>query len=155
MIGPRAGIFTVPGGYPVGMRTFTVDTSASTDVAWRLLAQPEDWRRWSPHVRGAWQLGDPEVQDGARGAARLLGVVPVPARITAKRAGRSWTWRVGPVEMVHRVEPSADGGATVAIDLSAPGPLEGALALTYGPLIEVSLNRLAQEAERVVGTPAR
>ena len=40
----------------------------------------------------------------------------------AKRAGRSWTWRVGPVEMVHRVEPGADGGATVAIDLSAPGP---------------------------------
>jgi hypothetical protein len=137
------------------MRTFTVDTSASTDVAWQLLAQPDDWHRWSPHVRGAWQLGDPEVRDGARGAARLLGVVPVPARITAKRAGRSWTWRVGPVEMVHRVDPGPDGGATVAIDLSAPGPLERALALTYGPLIEVSLNRLAQEAERVVGTPAR
>ena len=57
--------------------------------------------------------------------------------------------------MVHRVEPRAGGGATVAIDLTAPGPLEPALALTYGPLIDVSLHRLAQEAERVVGTPAR
>src|SRR5687768_12678186 len=106
------------------MRTFTVATRAPADVAWRLLARPEDWRRWSPHIRGAWQLGDPAVRQGALGAARLLGVVPVPARITAKRAGRSWTWRVGPVRMVHRVEPAADGGATVAIDLSAPGPLE-------------------------------
>ncbi len=137
------------------MRTFTVATRAPADVAWRLLARPEQWRRWSPHVRGAWGLGDPEVRRGAGGAARLLGVVPIPARITAKVAGRSWTWRVGAVEMVHRVEPRAGGGATVAIDLSAPGPLEPALALTYGPLIEVALNRLAQEAERVVGTPAR
>jgi hypothetical protein len=136
------------------MRTFTVATSASADVAWRLLARPQAWPRWSPHVRGAWRLGEPEVRRGARGAARLLGVVPVPARITAKRAGRSWTWRVGPVQMAHRVEPGADGGATLAIDLSAPGPLEPALALAYGPLIEVSLHRLAQEAERVVGTPA-
>ena len=136
------------------MRTFAARSSADPDTAWRLLARPELWPRWSPHVRGAWRLGDPEVRQDALGAARLLGVVPVPARITAKRAGRSWTWRVGPVRMVHRVEPGANGGATVAIDLSALGPLEPALALAYGPLIEVSLNRLAQEAERVVGTPA-
>jgi len=155
VIGGRGGIFTVAPGYVVGMRTFAVATSAPAAVAWDLLARPGDWRRWSPHVRGAWQLGDPEVRRGAHGAARLLGVVPVPARVTGKRAGRSWTWRVGPVEMVHRVEPGADGGATVAIDLSAPGPLEPAIALAYGPLIEVSLHRLAQEAERVVGTPAR
>ena len=155
MIGPRCGIFTGAAGYPVGMRTFSAATAAPPDVAWRLLARPADWGRWSPHVRGAWGLGDPEVRKGARGAARLLGVVPVPAQVVAKRAGRSWTWRVGPVEMVHRVEPRAGGGTTVAIDLRAPGPLEPALAAAYGPLIEVSLHRLAQEAERVVGTPAR
>ena len=31
------------------------------------------------------------------GAARLLGVIPVPAKITAK-SERSWTWRVGPAD---------------------------------------------------------
>ena len=79
------------------------------------------------------------------GAARLLGVVPVPARIVGKRAGRSWAWRVGfgLVEMVHRVEPRPEGGATVAVDLIAPAPLERSLALAYGPLIELSLRRLA------------
>jgi hypothetical protein len=35
-------------------------------------------------VRGAWGLGSPEVREGAFGFARLLGVIPVPARITAK-----------------------------------------------------------------------
>ena len=139
----------------VGMRTFTVATDAPPDVAWRLLARPADWGRWSPHVRGAWGLGDPEVRRGACGAARLLGVVPVPARVVGKRDGRSWTWRVGAVEMAHRVEPRDGGGASVAIDLTAPGPLEPALALAYGPVIDRSLQRLAREAERVVGTPAR
>jgi len=131
------------------VRTFSSASDADPDAAWRLLARPELWSRWSPHVRGAWRLGAPEVREGAVGAARLLGVVPVPARIVAKQAGRSWTWRVGLglVEMVHRVEPRPDGGATVAVDISAPAPLERTLALTYGPLIEHSLKRLARQAE--------
>lgn len=137
------------------MRTFSAATSAPPQVAWDLIARPGDWGRWSPHVRGAWGLGTPEVARGAAGAARLLGVVPVPARITGKRTGRSWSWRVGfgVVEMVHRVEARPGGGATVSIDLIAPGPLERALALAYGPLIDVSLRRLAHAAEGVVGAP--
>jgi hypothetical protein len=131
------------------MRTFAVDTTADPERAWRLLARPGDWPRWSPHVRGAWSLGAPEVREGAVGAARLLGVIPVPARVVRKRAGRSWTWRVGLglVEMVHRVEPGADGGAVVAIDVIAPRPVERAFALAYGPVIELSLRRLARQAE--------
>ena len=43
-------------------------------------------------MRGAWGLGEPEVQAGNWGDARLFGAVPVPARITAKDAGRSWAW---------------------------------------------------------------
>jgi hypothetical protein len=86
----------------------------------------------------------PEVRAGAFGFVRLLGVVPVPARITAKDE-RSWAWRVGPMTLVHRVHPRA-GGCTVAIDLLAPGPLEPALAATYGPVIQLMLNRLARVA---------
>jgi len=131
------------------MRTFAVDTAADPERAWRLLARPGDWPRWSPHVRGAWHLGTPEVREGAVGAARLLGVIPVPARVVRKRAGRSWTWRVGLglVEMVHRVEARPEGGARVAIDVIAPDPVERAFALAYGPAIELSLRRLARQAE--------
>jgi hypothetical protein len=128
------------------VRTWTADSAGSPAAAWALISRPQAWPAWAPHIRGAWNLGDDEVRDGARGAARLLGVVPIPARIVGKEPGRSWTWRVGVVEMAHRVTPRA-GGCTVAIDLRAPGPLEPALALTYGPVIALALRRLARRAE--------
>ena len=130
------------------MRTWTASSSAPPEAAWALLARPSDWPRWAPHVRGAWGLGAPEVQDGAVGAARLLGVVPVPARITGKRAGRAWTWRLGLglVEMVHRVEPRP-GGCEVAVDILAPAPLERAVAAAYWPVVQSALRRLARAAE--------
>src|SRR5215210_4418330 len=134
-------------GRPLGMRTYSAASSASPEAAWPLLARPDRWPEWAPHLRGAWGLGSPEVREGALGAARVLGALPVPARIVAKRAGRSWTWRVGPVVMAHRVEPGGDGGCDVAIDLSAPGPLELALAAAYGPVIGATLRRLARRAE--------
>jgi hypothetical protein len=125
------------------MRTFTADSNASPSAVWALLARPDAWSEWAPHVRGAWGLGSPEVREGAVGFARLLGVVPVPAKITAK-GDASWAWRVGPLELVHRVVPR-ERGCTVAIDLRA-GALEGVLAATYGPVIQLMLNRLARVA---------
>ena len=126
------------------MRTFTADSAAPPAAVWALLARPDEWAIWAPHVRGAWGLGSPEVREGAFGFARLLGVIPVPAKITAK-SEHAWSWRVGPMTLVHRVEPRAKG-STVAIDLHAPGPLEPALAATYGPVIQLMLNRLARLA---------
>ena len=128
------------------MRTWTAESEATPRAAWALLARPESWPTWAPHLRGAWGLGSPEVRKGATGAARLLGVIPIPARITAKRDGASWTWRVGPVELVHRVI-ERERGCTVAIDLRAPAALEPAVAAAYGPVIQVMLNRLARRAE--------
>ncbi len=129
------------------MRSYSASSTAAPEAAWSLLAQPAAWPVWAPHVRGAWGLGAPEVRDGAWGFARLLGVVPVPARIVAKRPGRSWAWRVGEVvELVHRVEPRRGGGCVVATDLIAPAPLEAALHLAYGPVISWTMGRLAQRA---------
>ena len=130
------------------MRSWRVDSEGPPEAAWTLLARPSRWPEWAPHLRGAWGLGDDEVREGAAGAARLLGVVPVPARIVAKAPGRSWTWRVGElVQMDHRVQPRAGGGCTVGIDLRAPGPLESVLAESYGPVIALTLRRLARAIE--------
>ncbi len=123
------------------MITFEERTRATTSAAWALMARPERWPEWAPHVRGAWGLGSPEVEAGRTGAARLMSVVPVPARITAKTPGRDWTWQVGPVRMRHRAEPGL-----VAIDLEAPGPLEPAVAALYGPVIRWALRRLVARA---------
>ena len=130
------------------MRSWTATSGAPPERAWALLARPARWHEWAPHVRGAVGLGAPEVRSGAVGLVRLLGVVPVPARIVAKRAGRSWTWRVGPALMEHRVRELPGGRCEVAVDLSAPGPLEPALAASYGPVIAVMVRRLARLAER-------
>ena len=124
--------------------------SAPPAVAWALIARPALWHRWAPHLRGAWGLGQPEVEVGARGAARLLGVVPVPARIASKEAGRSWVWRVGGVvEMDHRVEPGEGADrCMVAVTISAPAPLELALRASYGPLVALLVQRLARVAQK-------
>ena len=115
--------------------------------AWELISRPQEWSSWAPHVRGAWGLGQGEVRVGARGYARLLGVVPIPAQITAVDPGRSWTWQVGPVEMVHRVDRAAEG-CTVAVEISAPAPIEAALRIGYRPLVDLLLSRLLSESRK-------
>jgi hypothetical protein len=128
------------------MRTWSADSAAPPGAAWALLSRPEAWPVWAPHVRGAWGLGDGEVREGAWGAARLFGVLPVPAHITSK-GERSWTWRVGVVDMTHRVE-ARSRGSRVAIDLRAPAAIEPVVAAAYGPVIALTLRRLARIAER-------
>ncbi len=131
------------------MLSYEAESDAPPDRAWDLMARPGEWSRWAPHLRGAWGLGAPEVEPGARGAARLLGVVPCPARITGKGAGgptRWWSWRVGPVELIHRVEPLPGGGSLVGVDMKAPAPVEAALAVSYGPVVQVLVRNLARVA---------
>lgn len=127
-------------------------TAAPPQVAWALIAEPDRWHEWAPHLRGAWGLGSPQVQQSRRGAARLLGAVPVPALISAVTrdgdGGGSWTWRVGPASFDHVVRALPSGGATVAITCRAPWPLERAIALSYWPLVGVLVERLALAAER-------
>jgi hypothetical protein len=128
----------------------SADSTATVDAAWDLIARPANWSRWAPHVRGAWGLAgeDGLVREGARGAARLLGAVPVPVVITDVQPGRSWTWRVaGVMDMDHRVAPRRAGGSTVTVTLDGPAPLRAALAVTYAPLVGVLVARLAKVAE--------
>jgi hypothetical protein len=121
---------------------------ADPDLAWALFAQPARWSAWAPHLRGAWGLGSPEVEVGRSGAVRLLGAIPVPVTIVAKDAERrSWTWRVGlAVAMEHRVQTHPGGPTTLSVTIRAPAPLEAALRVSYGPLIEVLLARLSRSA---------
>lgn len=124
-------------------RTYFADSDAPVSVAWSLLAQPARWPEWSPHVRGGWGLGSPEVEAGRRGAARLLWVVPVPAHILANH-DRSWVWRVGPVTMDHRVVARAEGSR---ISITISGPLSGPVGVVYGPLVQALVRRLAAVAD--------
>ena len=122
-------------------------SDAGPETIWPLLACPPRWHEWTPHVRGAWGLGWPQVREGAVGAVRLLGVVPVPAQITAVDPGRSWSWRVaGLASVEHLVEPTP-GGSRVTMTLDAPGPLGRALDAAYGPVVQALTEHLARVAE--------
>lgn len=127
------------------MLTYAAHSPAPASRAWALFARPGQWPRWAPHLRGAWGLGAPEVEPGRRGAVRLLGFVPIPVAITAKRPGRSWSWRVGAVDMTHEVVPDANG-CEVRVEICAPAPVEAMLRATYGPVVALLLRNLARVA---------
>ena len=114
--------------------------------AWKLVSRPALWSEWAPHLRGAWGLGSPEVEPGKRGAARVLWLLPVPARVTGKESGRSWRWRVGPYSMEHRVEAKGNG-CDVVLEVNAAAPWERIFALSYGLAIPALLGRLAAQSE--------
>ena len=128
------------------MLRYEARSDADPATAWALVAEPARWHEWSPHVRGAWGLGEPEVRRGARGAARLLGVIPIPARVTAVADGHSWTWSVGLMELDHRVDPDGAGGSIVGVDIRAAPAVEAVLRVTYGPVVSLLVRNLARVA---------
>ena len=130
------------------MLRYEAESTAAPDAAWALLARPGRWHEWAPHVRGGWGLGHGAVRRGATGAVRLLGVIPVPVRIVDVVPDRSWSWRVGPALMDHRVEPRPGGGCVIAIELHARGPAAALLRASYGPVVGALVRRLARVAER-------
>lgn len=85
------------------------------------------------------------MQAGRRGLVMLGGAAPIPVWITAKSAGRSWDWRVGPIDMSHQVTPRANG-SEVRIEITAPRAIEAWLRLTYGPVVHLLLRNLARVA---------
>ena len=128
------------------MLRYEARSAADPVTAWALVSEPARWHEWSPHVRGAWGLGEPEVRRGARGAARLLGVIPIPARVTAVADGHSWTWSVGLMELDHRVDPDGSGGSIVGVDIRAAPAVEAVLRVTYGPVVSLLVRNLARVA---------
>lgn len=136
------------------MRSVSADLDISPERAWALYARPEAWSAWAPHMRGASGLTTyrGEVRAGARGLVWLLGVAPVPVSVTWVDRGHSWSWRVGPVEMDHVVEPR-DGGCRVALVFRGPALVERICAALYGTPAQLFLRNMGR-----VGTlppPAR
>ena len=124
-----------------------VDSVAAPDRVWDLYAQPARWKEWAPHIRSPHGLGAPEVEPGASGRIHLAGLAPVWAEVTSKRPGRSWTWRVGLVELTHTVSPRPGGGSTIGLAMRAPAPMELAIRIGYAPITKLLLKNLARKAE--------
>lgn len=124
-----------------------METEASLAEVWSLLAEPARWHEWSPYVRGAEGLGEPEVEAGAVGKVVLLGSVRLDAEILAVVPGRSWTWQVGGLRVRHEVDPTPSGGR-FSMTPGGSGPLWGPASLVYRlptALIERNVARVAKQ----------
>lgn len=128
------------------MRSITADLEISPDDAWALYARPDGWSQWAPHIRGAMGLTSyrGEVRAGARGLVWLLGVAPVPVKVTWVDRGHSWSWRVGPVEMDHVVEARDGGGCRVALVFRGPPVVEQLCAAIYGTPAQLFLRNMGR-----------
>lgn len=125
-----------------------METEAPAAEVWSLLAEPARWREWSPYVRGAEGLGEPEVEAGATGKVLLPGGLRLDAEILEVVPGRSWTWQVGGLRVRHEVE-ATPSGTRLSMTPEGKGPLWGPAALLYRlptSLIERNVVRVAKQS---------
>ncbi|HSJ18179.1 MAG TPA: SRPBCC family protein [Solirubrobacterales bacterium] len=129
------------------MRVRAVQCRAPVEVVWGLLARPDRWTEWSPHVRGAEGLGSPEVVAGASGHVVLRGGIRLPAQITEVEPGRSWSWEVGGLRVRHAVR-TADGGSLIEHTVGGAAGIWSVAALAYAPIVGLIARNIARVAER-------
>jgi hypothetical protein len=128
------------------VRSVAADLDITPERAWELYSHPDAWSEWAPHMRGSSGLTSyrGEVRAGARGLVWLLGFAPIPVTVTWVDPGHSWSWKVGPVEMDHVVEPRDEGGCRVALVFRGPTLVERLSALIYGTPAQLFLRNMGR-----------
>jgi hypothetical protein len=127
----------------------SVKVEAPAAEVWSLIARPARWHEWSPYVRGAEGLGEPEVEAGALGAVVLRGGIRIAAEILEVVPGASWTWQVKGLRVRHEVEPTSRG-CHLSMTPEGSGPVWGPAALVYDvptTLIAHNIARVARRAQ--------
>lgn len=134
------------------MRSVAADLDISPERAWELYSHPDAWPAWAPHMRGASGLTGyrGEVRAGASGIV-WVGVAPIPAKVTWVDQGKSWSWRIGPIDMDHVVEPRDSGGCRVALVFRGPELLERLVALIYGAPAQLLLRNMGRVGRNGAG----
>jgi hypothetical protein len=129
------------------VRSVRADLDITPERAWELYSHPDAWPRWAPHLRATSGLTGyrGEVRAGSRGLVWLLGFAPIPVKVTWVDRGHSWSWKVGPVEMDHVVEPRDNGGCRVALVFRGPSAfLERVAAVLYGTPAQLLLRNMGR-----------
>jgi hypothetical protein len=125
-----------------------VRCEADPQTLWALVARPDRWHEWSPHVRVAEGLGSPEVTAGAKGRVILRGGISLPAEVIEVVPGRLWSWRVGGIVVDHVVTPAARGGSTLEMKVDSTGRAWSLAARAYAPVVGLIARRIVRVAER-------
>lgn len=149
-------------------RTYRADARGADPARlWELLATPDHWPRWAPHISAVDDLGDAQlgrpsrsghgdapVREGQRLRIRGLGPVAVSARVTRVVDGHRWDFVVPlplGVQVAATHEVHTDPRAVV-VRMRVGGPLMawvgGPGLLAYTLLAETALRRLVGLARR-------
>jgi uncharacterized protein YndB with AHSA1/START domain len=125
-----------------------IPCAAPPEKLWSLVARPDRWHEWSPHVRGAEGLGSPEVEAGSKGVVALRGGITLPAEVIEVVPGRSWSWRVGGIVVDHVVRPAASGGSSLEMKVGSTGRAWSLAARAYAPVVGLIARHIVRVAER-------
>lgn len=133
------------------------ETSADPAVVWEILAKVDAWpETFTPHLKDAHLEGGIEV--GSKGWVQTR--IPIPRshfEITRVEDGKSWAW-TGKImwltmQFDHIVEAIDDSRARILFDVDVDGAMAGALRpllrLQYRPNMNLALDTLVNEAEKL------
>ena len=128
-----------------------VETSASPEAVWAVLADPQLRAQWHPNLR--WATLDGPLAPGSTGKwkpARAQPVAVTVAEVDAPRRlvyeGTHGSSKAARGHYVHEVEPLASGGARLTHTMSLTGPLAPVIARFFARPLGVSASQQAVDA---------
>jgi uncharacterized protein YndB with AHSA1/START domain len=138
-------------------REKSASIKASPETIWQLWADSAGRKYWDTSVE--WIKLDGPIAAGATGKMKPLGIPAAPFAITEATPNRSLSenchFPYADLDLIHHLQPEADGTVTVTHRLQIHGPLGFILVKLFGKrlsqTLEHSLRKLGALAEARAG----
>ena len=132
-----------------------VEIDAPAEKVWSVLADVENWPKWTPSVRQVEPLDDSDVKVGSRFRVTQPMLKPSVWEITKLEPQRSFSWSTGVMGIVtdadHDIESDRPNGVTVTLRLSQRGPMAWLASLLFGArtrrYVQLEANGLKERSE--------
>jgi hypothetical protein len=114
----------------------TITAAATQARAWKALAAVTTWPRWTRSIQDVRPLDGGDLARGHRFRIRQPGMPTLVWRVSAVRAGESFTWETRSLGVhtsgYHRLATNPDGTTQITIGVDQTGPLAGLLNVLMG-----------------------
>jgi uncharacterized protein YndB with AHSA1/START domain len=122
-------------------------TSASAEMVWRILADVERWKDWTPTILEVRPLTHEGLRVGARYRVTQPGLKPAVYEVTDCTPNQGFTWvqRLPGGELIagHRIQ-TRDGMTEVEHSYSSKGPSANIAVMLFSKKIRESVTTEAQ-----------
>jgi uncharacterized protein YndB with AHSA1/START domain len=128
-------------------------TAAPAETVWRVLADVERWKDWTPTVLEVMPLTDEGLRVGARYRVKQPGLRPAVYEVTDCTPNVAFTWvqRLPGGELIadHRIA-AEEGGIQVELSFSSKGLLADIAAMLFSKKIRDLVATEARSLKRTV-----